>query len=261
LDTFKPPLDNLNFRMALAHAIDRDTVCQQVLGGTFVAGYEMLPPGFPAYTAANKPAQVFDLAMAKAAMTASGLDPKSITLQVFSTGPGDDDKFLQFIQQQWQTNLGIKVNLNEVTGAIWGQKRADHAMQIFRGSYEYDFVDPSNLLTGLFRSIPAPKGKTEPWGSVRHNWKSDAFDKLVNAADGETDVAKRIQEYQDAEKILVSDVGVIFLAHQTVFQIWWPWLVGMHPNKAGNVIYRWLDIAFTQMYIRNDVDALKASFK
>jgi oligopeptide transport system substrate-binding protein len=260
LDTFKPPLDNHDFRQALAHAIDRNTLCQQVLGGTFVAGHEMLPPGFPAYTDANKGAQIFDLDKAKASLAASKIDPKSVTLQVFSNGPGDD-QFLQFVQQQWQTNLGIKVNLNEVTGAIWGQNRVDHKMQVFRGSYEYDFVDPSNLLTGLFHSIPAPAGKSEPWGSVRHNWKSDDYDKLVDAANSETDVAKRIKEYQDAEKLLVEDVGVIFLGHQIVFQIWWPWLVGMHPDKVGNVVFRWLDIAYTQMYIRNDVDALKASLK
>jgi oligopeptide transport system substrate-binding protein len=261
LDTFKPPLDNKDFRAALAHAIDRNTVCQQVQAGTFVAGHEMLPPGFPGYTDENKASQEFDLDKAKASLAASKIDPKSVTLQVYSQGPGDDDRFLQFIQQQWQTNLGIKVNLNEITGAIWGQKRAAHEMQVFRGSYEYDFVDPSNLLTGLFHSVPAPKGKTEPWGSLRHNWKSDDFDKLVDAGSAETDVAKRTKDYQDAQKILIDDIGVIFLAHQIVFQIWWPWLVGMHPNKAGNVIFRWLDIAYTQMYIRNDVDALKASFK
>jgi ABC-type oligopeptide transport system substrate-binding subunit len=134
-------------------------------------------------------------------------------------------------------------------------------MQVFRGSYEYDFVDPSNLLTGLFHSIPAPTGKKEPWGSVRHNWKSDQFDMLVDQANGETDVAKRAMEYQQAEAILCSDVGVIFLAHQIVFQIWWPWLVGMHPDKTGNVVFRWLDISFSQMYIRNDVATLKASLK
>ena len=145
--------------------------------------------------------------------------------------------------------------------ATWGQDRADHKMQVNIGTYEYDFVDPSNLLTGLFRSVPAPAGKSEPWGSPRHNWKSDAYDALVNAADTETDVAKRIKEYQDAQKILITDVGVIFLAHQVVFQIWWPWLTGFHPNKEGNVIYRWLDIAFSQGYITQDVDALKASYK
>jgi len=258
LDTFNAPLDNLDFRSALAHAIDRNTLCQQVLGGTFVAGHEMLPPGFPAYTDENKGAQEYDLAAAAASLAASGIDPTTITLTINTQG-GQDDQFLQFVQQQWQTNLGITVNLVN-NAATWGQDRVDHTMQVFRGSYEYDFVDPSNMLTGLFKSIPAPEGKSEPWGSVRHNWKSDEYDALVLAADGETDVEARLQMYRDAEKILVTDVGMIFLAHQIVFQIWWPWLVGMHPDKFGNVVFRWLDIAYTQMYIHADVDELKAQY-
>jgi ABC-type transport system substrate-binding protein len=258
LDTFHPPLDNHDFRQALAHAIDRDTLCQQVLGGTFVAGHEMLPPGFPAYTDENKDAQIYDLDAAAASLAASGIDPATVTLSVYTTG-GQDDQFLQFVQQQWQTNLGITVDLIN-NAATWGQDRVDHKMQVFRGSYEYDFVDPSNMLTGLFRSIPAPEGKSEPWGSVRHNWKSDEYDQLVNDADAEPDVEKRLQMYRDAEKILITDVGVIFLAHQIVFQIWWPWLTGMAADKFGNVVYRWLDIAYTQMYITKDVDELKQQY-
>jgi peptide/nickel transport system substrate-binding protein/oligopeptide transport system substrate-binding protein len=259
IDTFHPPMDNKDFRTALAKSIDRDTLTQQVFGGTHVTGHEMLPPGFPGYTDENKAAQSYDVDAAKAALAKSGINPSSVKLKLYSRA-GDDDKWLQFIQQQWQTNLGVASDIIE-NAATWGQDRVDHKMQVNIGTYEYDFVDPSNLLTGLFHSIPAPAGKSEPWGSVRHNWKSDDFDHLVDAADTETDVAKRIKDYQDAQKILIDDIGVIFLAHQVVFQIWWPWLTGFHPDKSGNVVYRWLDIAFSQGYIRNDVDTLKASFK
>ena len=257
LDTFKPPLDNLNFRKALAHSIDRDTMCNQVLNGTYVAGYSMLPPGFPAYNPDLKQYQVYDLEAAKKYLADSGVDPAGVTIELYSNAV---DQLLQFVQQQWQTNLGIKVNLNQLDAGVWGQMRADHAMMAYRGPYEYDFVDPSNMLTGLWRSVAAPEGKSEPWGSPRHPWKSEAFDKLVTDAGSEADVAKRIQMFMDAEKILVDEVGGVFLAHQVVFQIWWPWLVGMAPNKEGNVVFRWLDIARFQMYIRNDVDDLKANY-
>jgi hypothetical protein len=80
----------------------------------------------------------------------------------------------------------------------------------------------------------------------------------VTDAGGEADVAKRIGMYQEAENNLVTDIGAIFIGHQVVFQIWWPWLTGMHPDKTGNVVFRWLDIARFQMYVRNDVDALMA---
>ena len=256
LDTFKAPLDNLDFRKALAHSIDRDTMCQQVLNGTYVAGYSMLPPGFPAYNSELKAAQIFDLEQAKASLTASGVDPASVNIQLYSNGR---DVFMEFVKQQWETNLGIKVTLNQLEGGVWGQNRAEHKMQAYRGPYEYDYPDPSNMLTGLFRSGAAPEGKVEPWGSPRHPWKSDEFDTLVTAAGSESDVKNRIQQFQDAERLLVEDIGAIFLAHQVVFQIWWPWLVGMAPDKTGNSVFRWLDISRFQMYIHKDVDEMKAA--
>ena len=256
LDTFKAPLDNLDFRKALAHSIDRDTMCQQVLNGTYVAGYSMLPPGFPAYNSELKAAQIFNLEQAKASLTASGVDPASVNIQLYSNGR---DVFMEFVKQQWETNLGIKVTLNQLEGGVWGQNRAEHKMQAYRGPYEYDYPDPSNMLTGLFRSGAAPEGKVEPWGSPRHPWKSDEFDTLVTAAGSESDVKKRIQQFQDAERLLVEDIGAIFLAHQVVFQIWWPWLVGMAPDKTANTVFRWLDISRFQMYIHKDVDEMKAA--
>lgn len=261
LDTFKPPLDNLDFRKALAHAIDRDTMAQQVLNGTYVAGYSMLPPGFPAYNPELKQYQQYDLEAATAALEASGVDPAGVTIELYANAAtGVEAQILQFVKQQWETNLGIKVNLNVVEPGVWGQMRAEHGMQAYRGPYEYDYVDPSNMLTGLFRSQPAPEGKEEPWGSPRHPWKSEEFDQLVTDAGAEADVETRLQMYQQAEEILASDVGVVFLAHQVVFQIWWPWLVGIAPDRTGNQVFRWLDISRFQMYIHQNVEELKANY-
>jgi peptide/nickel transport system substrate-binding protein/oligopeptide transport system substrate-binding protein len=257
-DTLKPPLDKKEVRQALAHAIDRATLCQQVLNGTYVPGYSMLPPGFPAYNPDLKQYEVFDLDKAKQLLGQAGVtDPATIKIELYSNGR---DVFLEFVKQQWETNLGVKVNLNLLDGATWGDKRAKHQMMAYRGPYEYDFVDPSNMLTSLWRSVSAPQGQSEPWGSPRHPWKNDQFDTLLTDAGKEADVTKRLQMYQDAEKILVEDAAAAFLAHQVVFQIWWPWLVGMNPDKTGNVVFRWLDIARFQMYISKDVDELKAKY-
>lgn len=256
-NTNMPPLDNLAFRQALAHAIDRDTLCQQVLNGTAVPGYSMLPPGFPAYNPDLKENQKYDLELAKQKLTESGVNPASVTIDLYMDGRQVD---LEFVKQQWETNLGIKVNLVQLERGVWGENRSAHSMMAYRGPYEYDFVDPSNMLTGLWRSIPAPEGQQEPWGSPRHGWKSEAFDTLVTDAGSEVDVEKRLQMFQDAEKILTEDVAAAFLTHQVVFQIWWPWLVGMAPDRNGNVVFRWLDIAAFQMYIHKDVDEMKQKY-
>jgi len=120
-------------------------------------------------------------------------------------------------------------------------------MKLFKSGYEYDYMDPANLLTQLWRSI-------DDIGSRQHLWKNDKFDQLVTQAGTETDPQKRIQLFQDAERILVEDVGGIFLTHILIFQVWWPYITGFKPNKKGEVAYRYLDIARFQMYIRNDVD-------
>ena len=264
LNTFMAPLDDLKVRQALSHAIDRATLCGSVLNGTYTPAFSMLPPGFPAYNADLAPIQAFDVATAQSLLKDAGWEGGKkagvqMSLDLFDSG--NDPKNL-FVKQQWETNLGIKVNLKEVEGGVWGDNRSKHLMQVYKGPYEYDYVDPANLLTQLFRSTTNPPKGTpvEKWGSPRHPWYNADYDKLVDAAGVETDVAKRMQEYQDAEKIQVTDCGQIFLTHQIIFQVWWPWLI-LPADKTGNTVYRWLDITQFQMYVHKDVDALKAQYK
>ncbi len=253
LDTLKPPLNNLKLRQALSHAIDRDTLAAQVMNGTRVPAYSMLPPGFPAYNPQLKSVQAYDVNKAKSLLAEAGYkDGKDasgnqLTLDMYSNGR---EVVMEFVKDQWERNLGIKVNLTVLENAVWGQKRAEHAMQVYKGPYEYDYLDPANMLTSLWRS-------TDDKGSPRHSWKSAKFDQLVTEAGKTVDEAKRIATYQDAERLLVEDVGAVFLTHNVIFQIWWPYLTGIPADKSGNVVWRWLDLSRFQAYIRNDVDQLR----
>ncbi|MGE5223775.1 MAG: peptide ABC transporter substrate-binding protein [Omnitrophica WOR_2 bacterium] len=257
------PLDNLDLRMALAKSIDRDTLCYQVLNGTSVPAYAMLPPGFPANNPELKPIQAFDLDAAKAHLEKAGFkdgkDPATgQPLKLTWTTRAADGVRPQYVQQQWQTNLGIQVVLDNKENALWRDMRTKHQMAIFLNFYEYDYMDPANLLAAIWRSIPGPNGEKN-WGSSQHAWHNDQFDSLCTQAGQEADVAKRIQEYQEAEKILVSDVGGIFLDWELVFQIWWPYVTGWKPNKEGVIEFRYLYVARYYYYIRNDIDNWRKS--
>ncbi len=264
LNTFMPPLDNLQVRQALSQAVNRDTLCNTVLLGTYTPGFSMLPPGFPAYNPDLNTIQAFDVSAAQASLAAAGWPGGKkggvqMSLDLYDSG---DDPKNSFVQQQWQTNLGIKVNLKEVEAGVWQDMRSKHTMQVYKGPYEYDYVDPNNLLTMLWHSGGAPAGTDiTKWGSPRHPWYNAQFDTLCDQAGTETDVTKRLAEYQAAEKILVSDVGGVFITHQIIFQVWWPWLVGVPADKTGNQVYRWLDITQFQWYVSANVDALKAQYK
>jgi oligopeptide transport system substrate-binding protein len=215
-----------------------------------VPAYSMLPPGFPAYNPELQAVQSYNLEEARALLAEAGYpegrdsNGNQLTLELYSNGR---DVHLEFVKDQWERNLGIQVNLTVLEGAVWGQQRAEHAMMIYKGPYQYDYIDPSNMLTSLWRSTSAA-------GSPRHAWQSDEFDRLVTEAGSEVDPEQRIDMYQEAERILVEDVGGIFLTHRLIFQIWWPYVTGIPADESGNEVYRALDLTRFQMYIRNDVD-------
>ena len=249
-DCQRPPFDNLKLRQALSHAVYREPFCEKVMLGTKSPAFSMLPPDFPAYNAELKTVQDFNVEKAKALLAEAGYpngmdaDGRQLVLEMYSNGR---DVVLEYVKDQWERYLDITVNLQIVEGGVWSARRSQHEMPLYRGQYEYDFLDPANMLTRLWRS-------TSEKGSPRHAWRNREFDELVTQAGGETDEQQRTNLYQTAEKILVEDVGGLFLTHSVTYQIWRPYLTGFAPDKNGRVIFHYLDISRFQMYIRNDVD-------
>jgi oligopeptide transport system substrate-binding protein len=249
-DCLRPPFDNLKLRQALSHAIDREPFCRKVMLETRVPAFSMLPPDFPAHNPELKSVQDFNVEKARARLAEAGYpngkdaNGNQLVLDMFSNGR---DVLLEYVKDQWERYLDIAVNLQIVEGAVWGARRAQHEMSIYLGQYEYDFLDPANMLTRLWRS-------TSENGSPRHAWRNERFDELVTQAGREIDEPKRINLYQQAERMLVEDVGGLFLTQTVTYQIWYPYLTGFEPDKNGNTVFRYLDISRFQMYIRNDVD-------
>ena len=250
LNCLRPPFDNLKLREALSHAIDREPFCNKVMLGTRIPAFSMLPPDFPAHNSELKSVQDFSIEKAKALLAEAGYpngkdaSGKQLILEMFSNGR---DVALEYVKDQWERYLDINVNLRIVENGVWAAQQAQHAMPLYRGQYEYDFLDPANMLTRLWRS-------TSEQGSPRHAWRNANFDELVTQAGREINDRNRINLYQLAERILVEDVGGIFLTHMVTHQVWYPYLTGFEPDNNGNVVFRYLDISRFQMYIRNDVD-------
>lgn len=250
LDCLRPPFDNLKLRQALSHAIDREPFCNKVMLETRIPAFSMLPPDFPAHNSDLKSVQDFSIEKAKALLAEAGYpngkdaSGEQLVLEMFSNGR---DVALEYVKDQWERYLDINVNLRIVESGFWASQQAQHAMPLYRGQYEYDFLDPANMLTRLWRS-------TSEQGSPRHAWRNAKFDELVTQAGREIHDQIRIDLYQQAERILVEDVGGIFLTHMVTYQVWYPYLTGFEPDRNGNVVFRYLDISRFQMYMRNDVD-------
>jgi peptide/nickel transport system substrate-binding protein/oligopeptide transport system substrate-binding protein len=112
--------------------------------------------------------------------------------------------------------LGISIEASNKDFKVYMDALNAKPTQIQIGSISYgmDFVDASNML-GIWIS------------TGRHSWKSEEFDKLVTEAGAIVDdMAKRSQMFKDAERILVDDVGGVFIAHRWQGDLFQPYIQG-----------------------------------
>ena len=226
-DVTKPPFNDRRVRLAISLAIDRAAICRSALKGFAIPGYAMLPPGFPAYSGdAYAESQRYDPARARQLLAEAG----------YPDGRGfpELDMWLrneiamhrdaaEGLQAMLNRNLDMKVEVRNVENKVFMDGLNNHTFAFGLVPYEFDFVDPSNLL-GLWRS------------NGRHNWNNADFDGLMTAADGEVrDPDRRIALYREAERLLVEDVAGVFLWHRQRAQVWKPYLKGsaLEPNADG----------------------------
>jgi peptide/nickel transport system substrate-binding protein/oligopeptide transport system substrate-binding protein len=101
----------------------------------------------------------------------------------------------------------------------------------------------------------------------RHSWSNPDFDALYTEASSFTgDPAERTQKFQDAEKILVDDVGGIFVYHQTPGDLIKPYLKGPALEPDANDVAAWHWPGFSSfsdllsgLYVSNDVSEYRSA--
>jgi len=253
-DVQSPPFNNLKVRQAFSHIVDRDTLIKNIVTSSQgIPAYSFLMPGFPAANSeALKNIQSYDPAKAKALLAEAGYPdgngfPK-LTMWLRNEPPVRV-ALAQAIAATIKQELGIEVEVTNKDQKIFTEALGAKPTQIQFGmlSYGMDFLDPSNML-GVWLS------------NIRHNWSNPAFDKLVTEASANLDTTARITQFQDAEKILVSDVGAVFIYHRMVGDLMKPYVKGfaLEPNKAGSAALQWPGFtvfgnSINSLYITKDV--------
>ncbi len=236
------PFDNKQVRLAMARAVDRETIVKSILQGIGQPAYTFNPPGFPGYN----PDKYDDLTKydPKAAMELlkgtpyeGGKNWPKITLTHREEGDGPKnvaDTIIGMLKQ----NLGMQID------HVVGEPKETYE-RMYKGEIQLmwirwyaDYPDPNNMQYQVFF------GKQTT--GHRQVWANDAFDKLVSEARGVTDEAKRMKMYSDADRILAEDGAAIFVYYPYNIGLLKPWVTGMPKNKAGDWVPRWN--IFQRMY-------------
>ncbi len=252
-DTYNPPFDDQRVRLAFAKALDRDAIVENVVGGQFgIPAYSFLAPGFPASDTAGalKDIQGFDCPAAQALLSDAGYpNGEGFPAQELKLRNESEARASWFIASAASISdcLGVEITVNnmEFSAFMEGLLARPTTVQFGAVSYGMDYLDPSNML-GVWVS------------TGRHSWLNTEFDTLVDQANTLVgDPEERLNMYRQAEEILVSDVGGIFLLHRIQGDLFQPYIAGdcLRPDNQGVSALHWgNDWCWGSFYITNEVD-------
>ncbi len=190
------PFDNIKVRQAFAEAIDRDTISNQVLGGFTQPSDHIIPQGMPGYNP-NLKGLPFNPTKAKQDLLAavgsvSSLPP--ITLE-YATG-SDPDKIFAKMKQDWQTYLGVTVNLDPVDFEKLVTDVLTNKVQFYALAWIADYPDPQDWTTLQFTKYGLYDNQ---------NFDDPQIDQLVAKADVDQNQTERYQLYDQVEELAVDE--------------------------------------------------------
>ena len=205
-------LANKDFRLALNYALNREEYILLSHNGLYTPNLRYVMPkvrGVEDDYGTEYPLEAYPLQgdMAKAkehmdkAIAEFGLtDPSEISLKMVVTDSDSAKKEAEVLQNQWQTNLGIVVEINLVPYATKNSMLTPNndEFDIILSGWVADYPDPYSYLE-LFHSESA-------YNYV--NYKSEEFDKYLDASQ-ETSGKERMDNLFNAEKVLLEDGAVI----------------------------------------------------
>lgn len=201
-------LNNVKVRQALTLGVDAESFVKNVVSNNSAAAYSFTPPAVwngEFNTAVGKLIDRptgGDFSAAKALLE-EGLKEEGMTLADFKPTMIADDtttatKYTAFFQEQWKTNLGIDVSIEQMTYKNRIERMQQHDFDIVMAGWSPDYNDPMTFLD-LFVTGS---------GNNHTLYSNPEYDKLVEAARFEPDSTKRKEIMIKIETLLMQDMPV-----------------------------------------------------
>jgi oligopeptide transport system substrate-binding protein len=234
-DLTRPPFNDVRVRQAFSLALDRDRLVasQPYRGLRPTTSY--VPPGVDGYTYEGEYRLRFDPAGARRLLAAAGYPEGKGFPVVDITFPtnGRHQEIAEVLQQMWQQNLGIRLNLVNKEGRVFFEERVHRLYQLSRAGWVGDYLDAH-----AFLSVFVSDG-----GQNNTGFANPEYDRLVHESLNESDPAKRHGIYRAIESILLREMPIVPLFHDSSPHLVSPALRGYYPNLLNYHPYQrmWLE--------------------
>ena len=219
-----PPFDDVNVRLALAHAIDKTTITQEVQADLLVQARQIIPPGLAAHDP-DYPGIVFDPELAQEYLAESRyagtplLDEIRLTISGAGATPGPS---IEAIQDMWRQHLGLEVQIQQVEFASFISDLDRGLYGFFSLGWSLDYPDPHNVLDYKFYSA-----------SLGNDVQLDdeEIDALLEQARYSLDQELRTSIYQQVDSMLVEQAVWIPLYYSVAHELIKPYVKDYEPTR------------------------------
>jgi peptide/nickel transport system substrate-binding protein len=222
----KAPMDKLAVRQAVAYGLDRDAVVKSFYADRAAVAKEFMPPQVSGY-AKDVATYKYDPDKSKQLLQSAGLKlpvevdfwyPTSVSRPYM---PDPKRNFEAFSASLEKAGFSVKAH-----SAPW---RPDYLSSVDRGDAQLyllgwtgDYGDPDNFIGTFFQTAQ------DAWG-----FNNPTLFKMLDNAEAETNLAKRVKLYQDANRYIMKFLPGVPYAHSSPALGFQRNVVGYKPSPVS----------------------------
>ena len=183
---------------------------RQVFQGQGAPAETLIPKGMQGYAPELVEAQNFDVAQARATLASAGVTASQLNGVKLSYDRSSDfsKATATFVHDQLKTNLGVNITLEPLDTNTLNSRLASGNFEMAGPlGWTADYPDPADWFS-IFLTTNSNNYSL---------YQNGRYDSLVSVAATDVEAGRRSQEYLQAQKQLVNDAPVTFLAQNVTW--------------------------------------------